>query len=193
MEKGLTDYWAGFWPTAFDLVGHWPAWPRPMATGQPSRPALAGERLTVTARSAPAAAQWLPAARAMRRGSEEVVSTGGGKAFLPSKERAVETERSGGGTSGVVEKLGAMAFFWRQRLSMMMCGTVACTSLRRSCGGCWATRWGSGAHRAATWHEGCGGGRCSGTPRRRRCSSGRPWLGGGPTTPEEEGNTTSIF
>jgi hypothetical protein len=105
----------------------------------------------------------------------------------------VETERSGGGTGEVVEKLGAVAFFWRQRLSMMMCGTVACTSLRRSCGGCWATRWGSGAHRAATWHEGCGGGRCSGTPRRRRCSSGRPWLGGGPTTPEEEGNTTSIF
>jgi hypothetical protein len=41
----------------------------------------------------------------------------------------------------------------------------------------------------AARHDDGGGGWCDGVPRQRRCSGGRPWLGGGPTTPEEKGDS----
>jgi hypothetical protein len=77
-------------------------------------------------------------------------------------------------------------FCRRRQLPVMKYGATVFTSLRGSRGGCRATRWGSGAHRAVARHE---GGWCGDALRQRRCFGGRPWLEEGPAAPNEGGDS----
>jgi hypothetical protein len=77
-------------------------------------------------------------------------------------------------------------FCRRRQLPAMKYGATVFTSLRGSRGGCRATRWGSGAHRAVARHE---GGWCGDALRQRRCFGGRSWLEEGPAAPNEGGDS----